>query len=88
MCSFFNLFDETPFHIFYECDRVKCSWWDLVQFFQSSLILPTSIPQIFCGFHKMIRQAMTLFSKRIKSFSIIFYVYLSYTFINPEKSNS
>ena len=22
--SFCNLYDQTPYHIFYECDRVKC----------------------------------------------------------------
>ena len=45
LCSFCNLYDETPFHIFYECDLVKCLWSDLVQCFQSTLILPTLAPQ-------------------------------------------
>ena len=45
MCSFCNLYDEDLFHIFYECDRVKCLWWDLVQGFQNTLILPTLTPQ-------------------------------------------
>ena len=30
LSSFCNLYDETPFHIFYECDRVKCLWSHLV----------------------------------------------------------
>ena len=30
LCSFCNLYDETPLHIFYECDAVKCLWADLV----------------------------------------------------------
>ena len=33
LCSFCNLYDETPYHMFYECDRVKCLWSDLVQCF-------------------------------------------------------
>ena len=43
MCFFCNLYDETPLHIFYECDIVK--WADLVQCFQNDLILPTVTPQ-------------------------------------------
>ena len=51
LCSFCNLYDETPYHMFYECDRVKCLWSDLVQFFQNNLILPTLTPQTaFFGF--------------------------------------
>ena len=45
LCSFCNLYDEIPYHIFYECDRVKCLWSDLVQCFQNNLILPTLSPQ-------------------------------------------
>ena len=45
LCSFCNLYDETPFHIFYECDRVKFLWSELVQCFQNTLILPTLTPQ-------------------------------------------
>ena len=43
--SFYNLYDETPFHILYECDCIKCLWLDLVQCFQNPLISPTLIPQ-------------------------------------------
>ena len=46
LCSFCNLYDETPYHIFYECNRVKCLWSDLVQCFQNNLILITLTPQI------------------------------------------
>ena len=45
LCSFCNLYDETPCHIFYECDRVKFLWLELVQCFQNTLILPTLTPQ-------------------------------------------
>ena len=45
LCSFCNLCDETPFHIFYECDGVKFLWSELVQCFQNTLILPTLTPQ-------------------------------------------
>ena len=44
--SFYNSYDEMLFHIFCECDRVKCLWSELVQCFQNSLILPTLTPQI------------------------------------------
>ena len=52
LCSFCNLCDETTYHMFYECDRVKFLWSDLVQCFQNNLILPTLTPQtaIFCFF--------------------------------------
>ena len=43
--SFCNLYNETPFHIFYECDCVECLWLDLVQCFENSIILPTLTPQ-------------------------------------------
>ena len=51
VCFFCNLYDETPYHIFYECHRVKCVWSDFVQVFQSNLILPTLTPQtVIFGF--------------------------------------
>ena len=52
LCSFCNLYNETPYHI-YECDGVKCFWSDLVLCFQNNLILPTLTPQtaIFGFFH-------------------------------------
>ena len=43
--SFSNLYDKTPCHMFYECDRVKCLWSDFVQCFQNDLILPILTPQ-------------------------------------------
>ena len=43
LCSFCNLYDETPIRILYECGHVKCIWLDLVQCFQNSL--PALIPQ-------------------------------------------
>ena len=42
LCSFCNLYDETPLHIFYEC---SCLWANLVQCFQNNLILPTLTSQ-------------------------------------------
>ena len=45
LCSFCNLFDETPYHIFYECNRVKYLWSDLVKWFPNKLILPTLTQQ-------------------------------------------
>ena len=33
LCFFCNLYDETPFHILYACDRVKRLWSDLAQCF-------------------------------------------------------
>ena len=42
LCSFRNLYDEAPFHLFYECDCVKCLWSDLIQCFQNTLVLLTS----------------------------------------------
>ena len=45
LCSFCNLYDKTPYHMFYGCDRVKCLWSDLIQCFRNNLILPTLTPQ-------------------------------------------
>ena len=45
LCSFCNLYDKTPFHIFCECNRVKYLSSDLVQCFQNNLILPSLTPQ-------------------------------------------
>ena len=45
LCSFCNLCYETPLHIFFECDSIKCSWSDLVHYFQNSLVLPILTPQ-------------------------------------------
>ena len=44
LCSLCNLYDETPFHVFYKCDRVKFLWSSLIQCFQNSLILTTLLP--------------------------------------------
>ena len=44
LCSFCNLYDETPYGMFHECDRVKCLWSDLVQCFQNNLILQALTP--------------------------------------------
>ena len=46
VCSFCNLYDETHFHIFHECQLVKSLWSDLVQGFQNSIILPILTPHI------------------------------------------
>ena len=45
LCSFCNLCDETPLHIFYECPRIQCLLSELVQYFQNSLLLTTLTPQ-------------------------------------------
>ena len=44
LCCFCNLYEETLFHIFYECDH-KFLWSNLVQCFQNTLILSTLTPQ-------------------------------------------
>ena len=45
LCSFCNVCDGTPLHMYYEWDRIKCLWSDLVQYFQNSVVLPTLTPQ-------------------------------------------
>ena len=45
LCSFCNLCDKTPLHIFYECDSIKCLWSDLIHYFQNSLVLSIVTPQ-------------------------------------------
>ena len=86
-CPFSNLFGETLFHIFYECDRIKCLWSDLVQYFENSLILP-NLTQLSAIFVILGPLAMTPVLKTRKSLSITFYLHLNCTFTDPEKSNS
>ena len=45
LCSFCNLYDETPLHIFYECNGVKCLWVDLIQCFQNNLKPGSHLPK-------------------------------------------
>ena len=72
LCSFRNLYDEAPLHIFYECDDTKCLWLDLVQYFQNSLVLPTLTPKLsFLDF--LIPQIVTTIPRKINSSSMTFY---------------
>ena len=41
LCSLCNLYERTPFRIFYGRHRIECSWSD----FQNSITLPTLTPQ-------------------------------------------
>ena len=84
LCSLCNLYDKTPLHIFYECD--KCLWADLVQCFQNNLILPTLTPQATI-FGILESSSMTPFLKT-KYLSITFYLYLSCMCLSPEKKSS
>ena len=85
LCSFCNLYDETPYHMFYECDRVKCLWSDLVQCFQNNLILPTLTPQtVIFGFLDYTNNET--FLKTINALATT--VYLSYMCTNLEKKSS
>ena len=45
LCFFCNLYKKAPFHIFYEFDRVKYLWPDLIYCFENTLLLPTLTPQ-------------------------------------------
>ena len=42
LCSLCNLYEKTPFRIFYGRHRIECSW----SVFQNSITLPTLTPQI------------------------------------------
>ena len=73
LCSFCNLYDETPYHMFYECDLVKCLWSDLVQCFQNNLILPTlTLQTAFFGFLDYTNNE-TPFLKTINALATTFY---------------
>ena len=91
MCSFCDLYDEGSFHIFYECDRVKFLFSDLLQCFQNTLILPTltsktAIPRILDSVsNNSFFENNKIFISHIL---LIFFIFLCYTSINPEKRNS
>ena len=87
LCSFGNSYDETPFHIFYKCDRIKRLWSDLVQYFENSLILLTLTLQ--AAIFGILDSAMNdSILKNNKVFIHHIYLYLNYTFINLNKMNS
>ena len=83
LSSFCNLYDETPFRIFYESERVKFLWSDLVQCFQNTLILPTLTLQT-AVLEILDSVSNNSFFETIKYLSITFYLFVSYTSINPE----
>ena len=86
LCSFCNLSNKTPFHIFYESECVKYLWSDLVQCFQNNLVLSTSTPQtIISG---ILDSATTGSIFKINKIFITFYLYLCYVCykcVSPEK---
>ena len=82
LCSFCNLCDKTPLHIFYECDSIKCLWSDLVHFFQSSLVLLILTPQTAnFGFLDSTNSDYNFKKNKLLISHII-----SYMFIDPEKN--
>ena len=85
LCSFCNLYDQTPFHIFYECDRIKFLWSELVQCFQNTLILPTLTPQTATlGILDSVRSKS--FSENNKTFiSHILLIFKLYVYKSREK---
>ena len=46
LCSFCNLKDETPYHLFYECSHTNFLWNQLRHFLSNSLNIPPLTPQI------------------------------------------
>ena len=88
MCSFCNLYDETSYHIFYECDRVKCLWSDLVYCFQNNLILPTLTPQtaIFVFLDYTYNDSIFENNKCLSNNHVL--LILSYMYTNPQKKSS
>ena len=82
---FCNLYDETPLHIFHECDAFKCLWADLVQCFQNNLTLPTSTPQAVI-FGILESGSNESFFKNTKVFSnYILLIFKLYVFNSREK---
>ena len=46
LCSYCNTNDETPIHLFCECNSIKSSWLQLNKHFDSNLKFPELTPQI------------------------------------------
>ena len=87
MCSLCSLYDETPLHIFYECDAVKCLWADLVQCFQNNLILPTLTPQAaILGILESAGNDFTLKTNKVFINHIVF-IFKLYVFESREKKS-
>ena len=69
-CNLYNELCKTSFHIFHECDHIKCLRSDLAQCFQNNLILPTFTHRVpFLSF--FILQTINPFLKIIKFLVII-----------------
>ena len=45
LCSFCNLKNETPYHLFYECSHTNSLWNQLRHFLSNSLNIPLLTPQ-------------------------------------------
>ena len=45
LCSFCNVKDETPYHLFYECSHTISLWNQLRHFLSNSLSIPLFTPQ-------------------------------------------
>ena len=51
LCSFCNLENETPIHLFYSCNQRKSFWSKLQELMNSEILLPQNTPQsAFFGF--------------------------------------
>ena len=83
LCSFCNLYDKTPLHIFYYCDAIKYLWAVIVQCFQNNLILPTLTPQaaIFGILESASNDSIL---KIIKYILTTLYLHLSFMRLSPE----
>ena len=85
LCSFCNLYDKTPFHIFHECDRVKFLRSELVQCFENTLIPTLTLQTAILGIVDSVSNN-SFFENKILINHILLIVKL-YVY-NPEKRNS
>ena len=85
LCSFFNLCDETPLHIFYECDSIKCFRSDLVRYLQNSLVLPILTPQTAIFGFRDSKNSDYNFKKNELLINHILLIFKLYTYRSREK---
>ena len=85
LCSFCNLCDETPLHIFYECDSIKCLWSDLVHYFQNSLVLPILTPQTVIFGYLYSTNSDYNFKENQLLINLILLIFKSYVYRSREK---
>ena len=79
LCSYCNTYDETPIHLFCECNSTKYLWIQLNKYFRSDLTFPVLTPQT---------AILDLFNDSVSNIHLINHIFLLfklYIYKSPNK---